>query len=284
MTTSSKPAVNTSIIMPLEELFVETIEKEFNVSITTHQREHLVQKFKIFIEREKCTTESRTTQAHGNKMHIFQKWFYFVVISASTIGYGDLYPKTENGKIFYIFFSIIGIVLFMSLLKRAGYVICASHRKVFGIINTVLCHKGKEIISKEVLSLLSLFIIFCSYLVAGISYGYKIAEEMKNWSLLDTIYYWIVTFTTVGFGDVTYSLHMEMEYMPFFVLYRVFGLALIAAIIDAISACFRMEKIEEKKKMLRNKIRERRDEAVGKAELAFKKVDAFLAKAEEELL
>ena len=75
-----------------------------------------------------------------------------------------------------------------------------------------------------------------------------------------------------------------MEYMPFFVLYRVFGLALIAAIIDAISACFRMKKIIEKKKMLRKKLRELRDEVVDKAELALNKVDAVLAKAEKALL
>ena len=42
--------------------------------------------------------------------------YYFVVITLSTIGYGDLYPKTDPGKIFTIFFVIIGLALFSGLI------------------------------------------------------------------------------------------------------------------------------------------------------------------------
>ena len=34
---------------------------------------------------------------------------YFTVITITTIGYGDLIPKTNIGKIFTIFFSFLGI-------------------------------------------------------------------------------------------------------------------------------------------------------------------------------
>jgi hypothetical protein len=42
--------------------------------------------------------------------------YYFVVITLSTIGYGDLAPHTDAGKIFTIFFVIIGLAMFSSLI------------------------------------------------------------------------------------------------------------------------------------------------------------------------
>ena len=52
------------------------------------------------------------------KQHfIFMKWFYFVVIATTTIGYGDVSPQTPYGRLFYIFFSIVGIAMMMTLLR-----------------------------------------------------------------------------------------------------------------------------------------------------------------------
>lgn len=35
--------------------------------------------------------------------------FYFVVVTATTVGYGDFFPLTNVGKIFTIFFSFFGV-------------------------------------------------------------------------------------------------------------------------------------------------------------------------------
>jgi len=46
---------------------------------------------------------------------------YFTVVTATTIGYGDIAPKTDTGKIFTIFFTFVGIGLafyFFSLIGR----------------------------------------------------------------------------------------------------------------------------------------------------------------------
>ena len=40
-----------------------------------------------------------------DKTFVFMKWFYFVIVASSTIGYGHVYPQTDEGKLFYIMFS-----------------------------------------------------------------------------------------------------------------------------------------------------------------------------------
>jgi len=42
---------------------------------------------------------------------------YFCMITLTTIGYGDLAPKTDAGKLFTIFYIIIGIGLILSFIN-----------------------------------------------------------------------------------------------------------------------------------------------------------------------
>ena len=61
-----------------------------------------------------------------------------------------------------------------------------------------------------------------------------IGEEIKDWTLLDTLYFWLVTFTTVGFGDVHFSLDVEVKHVYELLFYRLLGLSFSAGIIDSI--------------------------------------------------
>ena len=49
--------------------------------------------------------------------------------------------------------------------------------------------------------------------------GVFINISVDGWSYLDSIYYWIVTFTTVGFGDKLQEIRIQGLMLP----YRLFG-------------------------------------------------------------
>jgi len=54
--------------------------------------------------------------------HFIEGWtwidcVYFSVITLSTIGYGDFSPQTDGGKLFTIFYIIIGIGIILSFIN-----------------------------------------------------------------------------------------------------------------------------------------------------------------------
>lgn len=58
--------------------------------------------------------------------HILEGWswvdsLYFSVITLTTIGYGDFSPTTDGGKIFTIFYIIIGLGMILSFINTVYY-------------------------------------------------------------------------------------------------------------------------------------------------------------------
>ncbi len=54
--------------------------------------------------------------------HFIENWnwidsFYFSVITLTTVGYGDFSPQTDIGKLFTVFYIIIGLGLMFSFIN-----------------------------------------------------------------------------------------------------------------------------------------------------------------------
>ena len=88
------------------------------------------------------------------------------------------------------------------------------------------------------LSTISILVIFVGYFLLGCVFNVAV----EQWQVVDSIYFWIVTFTTVGLGDQNYTLKTNIDYLSILVVYRIFGLALLAGAIDSLVAWMNMRK------------------------------------------
>lgn len=254
------------------------LKKTHDINITAEQLKSLIGWYKNFKKAEKVPKLE-------NQKFIFLKWLYFAVVTTTTIGYGDIAPKTDNGKLFTIGFVVIGIILMMTLLARCGTIISATNKRFYGLLRKYCCipcnrreaaKKGKRkstlsdeaqedttkttspCVSDELLSVISIHLIFLGFLWGGIWYG--IWKGTNDWSYIDVIYFWFVTFTTCGYGDMTYSIQVEVDNIFEHTIYRLFGLALLSAIINAIASYINY-RTEIKKKV--DKVEMKIDERVG---------------------
>ena len=71
---------------------------------------------------------------------------------------------------------------------------------------------------------------------------------------VDNIYFWFVTFSTIGFGDITYDVS-DWEYS--LMVYRLVGLTLLAGIIDSIVVWLKERRKKLKRKFMLKKKEER---------------------------
>lgn len=105
--------------------------------------------------------------------------------------------------------------------------------------------------SEELLSAISILLLFLGYIAAGCLFN----AAVKNWPLFTSIYFWIVTFTTVGFGDITHTFEDQKNYLFPLLVYRVFGLAMLAGVIDSILEYVDVRKVEIERKVREKKLR-----------------------------
>mmetsp|Transcript_6079 Transcript_6079/g.9320 ORF Transcript_6079/g.9320 Transcript_6079/m.9320 type:complete len:388 (+) Transcript_6079:146-1309(+) len=151
--------------------------------------------------------------------HCFESWsyvdsLYFATITFLTIGYGDVSPSTDAGRLFTVFFAIFGIFIlgfFLGLLgarlvemETEAYATMREKarnqlKKAFGMKIDEKAEKQKPKTACGVIChILTLELPLIAVLFGlGILYG----TQMEHWTVIESIYFSTITFSTVGFGD-----------------------------------------------------------------------------------
>ena len=112
------------------------------------------------------------------------------------LGYGAVYPKTDLGKVLTMLYTIIGIPLFILCLSSYGMLI--NHFTIKLVTCVDHCCSGRKKVSY--LHAKTGFVLFW-LLIGEIIAGAFILNFLTDWSLLNSAYTWVITLTTIGYGD-----------------------------------------------------------------------------------
>uniref|UniRef100_A0A3Q0SJR5 Potassium channel, subfamily K, member 5b n=1 Tax=Amphilophus citrinellus TaxID=61819 RepID=A0A3Q0SJR5_AMPCI len=137
--------------------------------------------------------------------------FIFTNSIVTTIGYGNIAPRTNGGRIFCILFGLCGIPLCLVWVSEMGSFFGDRAKRLSG----VLIEKGVSVKKVQ-------FICIALFLLWGLLMHLVIPPfvfmYMENWTYLEGFYFCFITLTTVGFGDYVAGVNPALRYNA---IYRV---------------------------------------------------------------
>ncbi|XP_016099744.1 potassium channel subfamily K member 10-like [Sinocyclocheilus grahami] len=169
--------------------------------------------------------------------------FFFAGTVITTIGYGNIAPSTEGGKIFCILYAIFGIPLFGFLLAGIGDQLGTMFMKSILKVEKVFRQKHKQI-SQTKIHVTSTILFIIAGCIIFVTIPAVIFKHIEGWSTLEAIYFVVITLTTVGIGDYVAGGDRKIEYMkwykPLVWFWILVGLAYFAAVLSMIGDWLRV--------------------------------------------
>ncbi|XP_041648766.1 potassium channel subfamily K member 5-like [Cheilinus undulatus] len=137
----------------------------------------------------------------------------FASTIVTTIGFGNVAPKTQGGRVFCILYGLCGIPLCLVWISKLGSFFGDRAKRLSGI----LLRKGVSVkkVQYTCTALFLLWGLFVHLLIPPFVF-----MSVEGWSYLEGIYYSFITLTTVGFGDYVAGVNPNIDYSR---LYRVFA-------------------------------------------------------------
>ncbi|XP_076015567.1 potassium channel subfamily K member 10 [Genypterus blacodes] len=164
--------------------------------------------------------------------------FFFCGTIITTIGFGNLSPRTWYGQLFCVCYALVGIPMFGILLAGVGDHMGTVLRKAVAKIETLFLKRRVRPTTVRVISAVLSILIGCLIFLAVPT---VVFERVEEWSFLEAIYFVVITLTTVGFGDyVPGGNQAGFFFKPLMWVWIVFGLAYFASILTMIGDWLRV--------------------------------------------
>jgi len=131
---------------------------------------------------------------------------FFASTVVTTIGYGNLSPKTDWGRAFCVLYAIIGIPLTLMLLAMVGKILSKYINDlcgiVLGVVRKYLYPDYKYDSTEGETELNAPVWLAVSFIILFISLDALVFMYMEKWSFGVALYFVFITLTTIGFGDI----------------------------------------------------------------------------------
>lgn len=154
-------------------------------------------------------------------------------ISIYLLGYGVITPKTVAGKLLVIPYALVAIPITLSFLSYIG--INVSQLFTWIMLTVHKCMKGSRPLRHKLIKrCIYLFILFwaaCCFTLLDFMFEPKAfrSEGLQRW--LDGLYFMFVTYSTIGFGDLTGPANNTQFFKS---IWFFFGLAVVSGLFDSL--------------------------------------------------
>mmetsp|Transcript_32092 Transcript_32092/g.84521 ORF Transcript_32092/g.84521 Transcript_32092/m.84521 type:complete len:322 (+) Transcript_32092:87-1052(+) len=162
---------------------------------------------------------------------------YFITVTVTTVGYGDVAPETAGGKVFGIFYILFGLAFIVNIVTGiAADIIEEAHRQAAKTTMSGVTEDNEEeeenLHKKHIRSVVvSLSMIFVC-MITGAAYFWLSGE----FHALDAVWWSMCTMTTVGYGDL--SLHRKPASIWFSIFFIIVSVFMVASAIGNVGAVF----------------------------------------------
>ncbi|XP_048203430.1 potassium channel subfamily K member 15 [Perognathus longimembris pacificus] len=159
--------------------------------------------------------------------------FYFAITVITTIGYGHAAPGTDSGKVFCMFYALLGIPLTLVTFQSLGERLNALVRHL------LLAAKRCLGLQRPRVSTENMVVAGLLACVATLALGAAAFAHFEGWTFFHAYYYCFITLTTIGFGDFVAlqndeALQRKLPYVAFCFLYILLGLTVIGAFLNLV--------------------------------------------------
>ncbi|XP_061599626.1 potassium channel subfamily K member 3 [Cololabis saira] len=192
--------------------------------------------------------------------------FYFAITVITTIGYGHAAPSTDSGKVFCMFYALLGIPLTLVMFQSLGERINTFVR--------YLLHQAKKCLGMRhtEVSMANMVTVGFFSCISTLCVGAALFSHCEGWSFLHAFYYCFITLTTIGFGDYVAlqkddALQNDPRYVAFCFVYILTGLTVIGAFLNLVVLRFLTMNTEDERRDAKQKallsVNKPRGEAAG---------------------
>nr|XP_046169029.1 potassium channel subfamily K member 15-like [Oncorhynchus gorbuscha] len=170
--------------------------------------------------------------------------FYFAITVLTTIGYGHAAPSTDAGKVFCMFYAVLGIPLTLVMFQSMG-------ERINTFVRYLLCRLKRCMgLRKTDVSMGNMVLVGLLSCMSTLCVGAAAFSHFEGWTFFNAYYYCFITLTTIGFGDFVAlqkkeALQRRTPYVAFSFMYILVGLAVIGAFLNLVVLRFLTYSTEE---------------------------------------
>ena len=162
---------------------------------------------------------------------------YFLTVTYTTVGYGDITPRTDGGKAFAMFYALVGVaVVFPVVLELGQWLVDYLERNILERFNRSRTAEESKSIVEPVWPKVSLsvFLVLIPLFVGAAFFSHTHVRSCgKAWTEWDAFWWSFATITTIGYGDL--DLGCEGDVQVFLTVYIVLSVVIVAAALSNLS-------------------------------------------------